>query len=200
MACRRGVRDAASRRSGAVSNMVAASQRALGLAAAICALLLAAAPSAAAQASPDSAPGPVAPYQAPLAPAAGPALPPAQAAVATIGTSGLPSWGTFLKAADADGVQQRVGVLTLTQDRAGKMFFNTTFTADVGPGNPVQSVLVSLPPFINSTAATLAVLYFNATQQARQSWCSRRTCAACILGTLSAAEPVLLLFTRCRST
>ena len=53
------------------------------------------------------------------------------------------------------------------QDTAGKLFFNTTFTADVGPANPVQSVLVSLPPFINSSAATLAVLYFNATQQAR---------------------------------
>jgi len=57
------------------------------------------------------------------------------------------------------------------QDAAGKLFFNTTFTADVGAANPVQSVLVSLPPFINSSAATLAVLYFNATQQARaRAW------------------------------
>ncbi|KAK9835135.1 hypothetical protein WJX81_000395 [Elliptochloris bilobata] len=62
--------------------------------------------------------------------------------------------------------RQRVGVLTLTRDRMGKLFFNTTFTSDVGAGNPVQSVLISVPPFINSSAVTLAVLYMNATQQA----------------------------------
>lgn len=134
--------------------------------AAACVALLAAASPAAAQAA-GAASGPVSPFQAPLAPAAGPALPPEQAKVASISTSGLPSWGAFLRAADADGVQQRVGVLTMTQDRAGKLFFNTTFAADVGGANPVQSVLISVPPFINSSAATLAVLYMNATQQAR---------------------------------
>ena len=135
------------------------------LAAAFIVLLAAASPAAAQVAA--AAPGPVSPLQAPLAPAAGPALPPEQAKVAAISASGLPSWGAFLRAADADGVQQRVGVLTMSQDRAGKLFFNTTFAADVGPANPVQSVLISVPPFINSSAATLAVLYMNATQQAR---------------------------------
>ena len=134
--------------------------------AAACAVLLAAASPAAAQAA-GAASGPVSPFQAPLAPAAGPALPPEQAKVASISASGLPSWGAFLRAADAVGVQQRVGVLTMTRDRAGKLFFNTTFAADVGGANPVQSVLISVPPFINSSAVTLAVLYMNATQQAR---------------------------------
>ncbi len=98
--------------------MVPTTQRGVPRAALCSALLLCATALAAGQGSGlGSAPGPEAPYRLPLAPALGPALPPAQAAVAAIGASGLPSWGAFLKATDADGVQQRVGVLTLTQAR-----------------------------------------------------------------------------------
>ncbi|CAL5219616.1 g1486 [Coccomyxa viridis] len=73
---------------------------------------------------------------------------------------GQPSWGAYLTPTDSDGVSDGPtrGSVVVTLSAPERLSFNVTLNKPFSGSDPLQSILISKPAFINSTAATLATL------------------------------------------